>query len=76
MNIEIKKPDLIPNWRKAWRMLSVQIPTLNAALIATWASIPSKFQDAYPLPWLLGTVIFLLVLGVAGRMINQPKVSE
>ena len=55
--------NLIPNWRRAWRMLSVQIPAINASFIATWASIPAKFQDAYPLPWALGTVLVLLVLG-------------
>lgn len=71
--MKIEKPKLIPNWRKAWRMLSVQIPAINTALIATWASIPSKFQDAYPLPWLLGTVVVLLIMGVVGRLIAQPK---
>ena len=76
MNLKIEKPSLIPNWREGWRMLSVQIPALNTALIATWSAIPSKFQDAFPLPWLLGTVVFLLVLGVVGRMIKQPKVGE
>lgn len=67
--------NLIPNWRRAWRMLSVQIPAINAAFIATWASIPAKFQDAYPLPWALATVLVLLVLGIVGRLIAQPSVT-
>lgn len=71
----INKPKLIANWRKAWRMLSVQIPAINAAFIATWAALPQKFQDAYPLPWALGTVLVLLVLGVVGRLVKQPKVQ-
>lgn len=67
---------LIPNWRRAWRMFSVQVPAINAAFIATWASIPEKFQDAYPLRWALATVLVLLVLGVVGRLVKQPEVGE
>lgn len=67
---------LIPNWRKAWRMFSVNIPSVNAAVIATWASLPSRFQDAYPVRWLLVTVVVLLVLGIAGRLVKQPAVDE
>ena len=74
--MKINPPKLIPNWRKAWRMLSVQIPALNAALLATWASLPDRFQDAYPVPWLMGTVLALIVMGVVGRLIDQPKVKE
>lgn len=73
MNIE--PPKLIPNWRKAWKMLSVQIPAINTAFLATWAALPDRFQDAYPLPWMLGTVIVLLILGIAGRLVDQPKVK-
>ena len=66
---------LIPNWRQAWLMFSVQVPALNAAFLATWAALPDKFQDALPLPWVLGIAIALLVLGVVGRLIDQPSVK-
>lgn len=67
---------LIYNWRQAWRMLSVQIPTVNVAFLSTWAALPAKFQDAVPLPWAIGTAVALMVLGIAGRLIDQPKVRE
>ena len=66
---------LISNWRKAWRMFSVQVPAVNIAFLSTWAALPDKFQDAIPLPWAIGIAVVLMVLGVAGRLIDQPKVS-
>jgi hypothetical protein len=67
---------LIPNWRSAWRMFSVQIPTVNVAFLGTWAALPSKFQDALPLPWVIGIAVTLIVFGVVGRFIDQPKVQS
>ena len=64
----------VPDWRQAWRWLSIQFPVINTAFLATWALLPAKFQDSLPLPWVLGIAIALLVLGVAGRLIDQtPK---
>ena len=66
---------IIPNWRRAWRMLSVQV----AALAVVFGSLPPDAQAAVlvfigvpaaRLPAVLG----LLVL--AGRLIQQPKAAE
>lgn len=67
---------LVPNWRKAWRMLSVQIPAVNVAFLSTWAMLPPKFQDVLPTPWVIGITVGLLVFGVIGRLIDQPKTKE
>ena len=67
---------LIDNWRQAWRMLSVQIPTINIAFLGTWAALPDKFQDALPMPWVIGIAVVLIVFGVVGRLIAQPKVEQ
>ena len=65
---------LVDDARKAWRWLSVQIPALNVAFLATWSVLPAKFQDALPAPWVIGIAVGLIVLGVAGRLIDQtPK---
>jgi hypothetical protein len=65
---------LVPEARKAWRWLSIQIPALNVAFLATWSLLPAKFQDALPLPWVIGIAVALIVLGVVGRLIHQePK---
>ena len=66
---------LITNWRSAWKMFSVQIPAVNVALLATWAALPEKFQNALPASWMLAVAAVLIVIGVIGRLIKQPEVS-
>ncbi len=74
--MKFKLPKLVADWKQCLRWFSVQVPAINTALILTWAQIPQKFQDAYPVKWLLATVIFLLVLGVYGRLVDQSKPSD
>lgn len=72
--MKIKKPRLVGDFRSAWRWFSVQIPALNAAFLATWAALPEKFQSVLPVSWVIGIAVALVVLGVAGRLIDQkPK---
>jgi len=61
----------IPNWRRAWRMLSVQI----AALAVTWGALPIDTQQAVlalagvpaeRVPALLGVLVLL------ARLVDQP----
>ena len=66
---------LIPNWRKAWRMLSVQANTINVAVLAGWSSLPARMQDAIPFYVIVGLAIGLLVLGTIGRLIAQPAID-
>jgi hypothetical protein len=65
----------IPEWRRAWKMLSVQM----ASLILVWAGLPETHQAA--ILALLGippgAVTAALGVGVIlGRLIDQPKVRE
>ena len=62
---------LVDDWRKALKWFSVQIPAANAAFLLTWSQLPAKFQEALPLPWVIGIAVGLLVLGVAGRLVKQ-----
>lgn len=66
---------LIPNWRSAGRMLSVQI----AALAVLFGALPVDQQAALlallgvgpeRIPALLGLAV------IAARLINQPKVAS
>lgn len=66
---------LIPEWRRAWRMLSVQI----AALAVLWVALPADAQasilgaigiDAADLPGVLGALM------IVARLVAQPKVRE
>lgn len=69
------RPKLIPNWRRAWRMASVQV----AAVLVAWGTLPTDVQAAIVgaiglpaerVPAILG-VLMLLV-----RLIDQPAVRE
>jgi hypothetical protein len=66
---------LIPNWRRAWRMASVQIATLAVG----WGLLPPDAQAAMlaaigvpaeRVPAVLGAIFLLL------RLVDQPKVRE
>lgn len=66
---------LIPEWRRAWRMLTVQI----GAVAVVWVALPAETQASVlrvlglsedQLPAVLG------VLVIVARLIAQPKVRE
>jgi hypothetical protein len=66
---------LIPEWRRAWRMASVQV----AAVAVVWGTLPEDMQAALlavvgvpveRVPAVLGLLLLL------GRLIDQPKVRE
>jgi protein-S-isoprenylcysteine O-methyltransferase Ste14 len=66
---------LIPEWRKSWRMISVQCMSLAIAVQAAWTSVPAELQaSVHPLLAQSITVI-LLVFGIAGRLITQPALK-
>lgn len=67
---------LIPNARKWYRMFSIQANALNGAFLGTWVLLPPKFQEAVPVPVVIGIAIGFLVLGVIGRLWSQPTVHE
>lgn len=65
---------LVPDWRQAWRWMSIQFPALNAAFLSTWALLPEKFQNALPVNTVLWIALALIALGLFGRLIDQkPK---
>jgi len=64
---------LIPEWKKAWKFLSVQL----AALVVIWASLPADMHQS-----IIGvlhlsaeqTTALLGVLVIVGRLVAQPAV--
>lgn len=66
---------IVPDWRESWTWLSVNIPTVNAAMIGAWLSLPEEFKQAFPAEWMLSCAAGLVVLGVAGRLIDQKKAA-
>lgn len=65
----------IANWKKAWRMLSIQAMTLAGAVQGAWMFIPDEMRSSIPANVVQVVTIALLVLGVVGRLVDQPKVK-
>ena len=67
---------LIPEWKKCLRMFSVQAMTLAVAIQGAWAFLPPDMLASIPDNWVQAITITLLVLGVIGRLVDQPKVRD
>ena len=72
----MRKPTLIPNWRRAWRMLSVQCMTLAAAIQGTWPLMPEDMKATLHPSVVHWVSLALLIAGIAGRLVQQPKVDQ
>lgn len=63
-----------PEWRRVWRRFSFNALGWALAGIAGWQTAPQEFKDVIGperAVWALG---ILLVLGMVGSVIDQPKV--
>ncbi len=66
---------LIPNWRRSWRMLSVQV----AAGAVAWGTLPVDMQTAILSAVGLGPERIPAVLGalvLLARLVDQPNTKE
>ena len=62
------KFSLVPNWREAWRWISMQM----LALAAVWETIPEEAKMAVLSPANQGRVTFaLIILAALGRIKDQ-----
>lgn len=66
---------LITNWRKAYKMLSVQAMALATAIQGTWAVLPDDMKTTIPPQAVQWITMGLLVFGIVGRLVAQPKVQ-
>lgn len=68
--------NLIPNWRRAWRMFSVQAQVLSVAVLGGWQATPDELRAAVPAWAVVSIAVALLLAGIVGRLIDQPEVRE
>lgn len=54
-------------------MLSVQAMALAGAVQGAWMFIPDDMRSSIPANLAQAVTIALLVLGVVGRLVDQPK---
>lgn len=62
---------LVSDWKRAWRWFSVQAMIASAALLGAWSVLPADLKAVLPDVVVRLTAIFLLGLGVAGRLVQQ-----
>ena len=67
---------LIPEWRRAWRMLSMNFAALALAWVALTPEQQAKVMSL--LPWLTADQVAgaLIVAAMLGRLIAQPNVKK
>ena len=54
-------------------MFSVQAQATATAILAGWAALPEEWQKLIPIWAVLVLACIVLVLGIIGRLIAQPK---
>lgn len=64
---------LVPNWKKSYKWLSVQIHVLQGAVAATWLYLPPDLRGFIPPHAMAVTATVIAGLGVVGRIIDQSK---
>lgn len=66
---------LIDNWRKAYRMLSIQAMAFATAIQGAWMFIPEDMKATIPPTVVQWATMGLLAFGIVGRLVDQPKVK-
>lgn len=67
---------LVNNWRRLWRAFSVQAMALAAAIQGVWPTIPDEMRAVLPPNVVHWVSLVLLVAGIVGRMVDQPKTRD
>lgn len=69
---------LIPEWRRSWRMFSVQALAVIATAPLVWAELPDETKALVtalvPPEWLPYITTGVALAGIAGRLIKQEQV--
>lgn len=66
--------NLVDDWKKSFKWLSVQFNTFGVAITATYASLYEQLKENLPPRYMMIGVIAIFVLGIVGRLVSQtPK---
>jgi hypothetical protein len=69
----MNKITLVHNWRDGWKWISTQCTAAAVALLGAWTQVPEDLKADLPPHLVSYAAIGLLVLGAAGRFIDQGK---
>ena len=64
---------LVDDARRAYRWFSVQAMGLALAIQGAWEVIPADMKAGIPQQYVTWLTLGLLVLGIAGRLVDQGK---
>ena len=67
---------LVDDAKQAWRWFSVQAMTMAAAIQGAWVFVPDDMRSTLPPGAVQWLTIGLLVMGVAGRLVDQKKGTQ
>lgn len=78
---------LIPQWRKFWRMTSIQIQAVALAFfsyltavpdaaIQLWGLLPVDLRESLPPTYVKWFGVALIALGIVARLVRQPKLDQ
>lgn len=62
---------LVPDARRSWRWLSVQLAALSGIAPAAWLAVPDDMRAAVPPEWLATGGVVMAVLIILGRLVDQ-----
>lgn len=64
---------LVYNWRKAYKMLSIQAMAFATAIQGAWVFVPEDMKATIPASIVQWVTMGLLAFGIIGRLVDQPK---
>jgi len=65
---------LIDEWKKAYKLLSVQANAIGTAMAAGYASMYEQLKETIPPQWMAGITAAVFAAGIVCRLISQqPK---
>jgi hypothetical protein len=78
---------LIPQWRKFWRMTSIQLQAIALAFfsyltavpdaaIQLWGLLPVDIRESLPPNYVKWFGVVLIGLGIVARLVHQPKLDQ
>jgi hypothetical protein len=67
---------LIPEWKKAWKMFSMQFAAAAAAVQVAVLSLPESIRQFVPDRWMHVLAMFLLIGAMVGRLIRQDRPDD
>lgn len=73
--MKLRKPKPIPQWKRCWRMFSVQAMVVAGAIQGAWVALPPEMKASVSDDGLCYITIALMVFGVLGRLVAQPSLT-